>query len=161
MRKVIPRRMRALATADSSISTGFGTCEWQAGVEQQQTLRAVRVLRGEERHDARAHRVPRQQHRGCAHVVEHGDQVGDMDCDPVWAGQRRAAPAAAHIGGQEATPPSSSRATVRHVISEAVTPCAASTTYSAASGGDPAHADVKRTAGDGNVEASGERIGCA
>ena len=62
-----------------------------------------------------------------------------------------AAPAAAQVGGQEATPPSSSRATVRHVISEAVTPCAASTTYSAASGGDPAHADVKRTAGDGNV----------
>ena len=80
---------------------------------------------------------------------------------PYGPGNVALRPRPRRSGARRHTRSPSSRATVRHVISEAVTPCAASTTYSAASGGDPAHADVKRTAGDGNVEASGERIGCA
>jgi len=61
-----------------------------------------RRWRGQERHDLRAHRGPGQHHRGCAHMVEHGEQVGDVDCHPVRPGQRRATPAAAQVGGQEA-----------------------------------------------------------
>ena len=59
---------------------------------------------------------------------------------PYGPGNVALRPRPRRSGARRHTPSPSSRATVRHVISEAVTPWAASTTYSAASGGGPARA---------------------